>query len=60
MKTDKERLAEAIHALNELYEKVDNFMPVLEQLWWKGEVHTGQFEDLRTVFKQANTVLKGI
>lgn len=59
VKSDGEIITEMTHALNELYEKVDNFMPVLEQLYYKGEVHTGQFEDLRAVFKQANRVLGG-
>lgn len=53
------RLAVVTHTLNALYEKVDNFIPVLEQLYWKGEVHTGQFEDLRAAFKQADKILEG-
>ena len=59
MKSDKERLAEAIHALNQLYENLDNFIPVLEQLYFKGEVNTGQFEDLLSSFKKADKVLEG-
>lgn len=59
MKSDKEYIAELTHSLNELYEKVNNFIPVLEQLYWKGEVHTGQFEDLCATFKQADKLLEG-